>query len=530
MNVGEAITLLSDARKACEEMERRDDVKKNRAEFLEKCHLCESARLKGGICGRGHLDVFKNEELLKLCLGNYLQLSSDFEDRCVGALLAVCCGDALGAPFEGKGSRYIRQQLGLSREDEDPFLFVPGLQMGIHAAGLRWGMFTDDTNSTLGLAAALVDNQGVVDLQCVAQSYVKFWRTLPLRGYPDSAIKALKEAMDGIPARRASMSSFSFGSFANGAAMRIAPLAFVLPSNDAQTLKGLVAECVAGSHVHYDALDAAVVVVATLRTMLELDTQKPLDGMWLLQSLQEWCPKESAMWQKLEQLKVGLLSFSKEFADDDDEEVTDDEFLATCTDNGFQLYAPDAVATALWILVRHVNSKGPEKSLMRCVGLGGDCDTTGAILGAFLGARYGTGWIPVRWYGLLENGTHGRDYIVQLGKNLAAQKGKGRCCEENMEFFKRPLFEIFRPIEDCIRKRLGAVKQHYKLREESFGSSLWEELYAIAADEHGMIRCDVAVSLLSFFGMGCIPSNADEIIGSKRSFDKETWLKMRPKQ
>jgi len=54
--------------------------------------------------------------------------------------------------------------------------------------------------------------------------------------------------------------------------------------------------------------------------------------------------------------------------------------------------------------------------------LGGDTDTIGTMAGALAGALHGTTWIPARWYERIENGTHGRDEIVALARNLALLK------------------------------------------------------------------------------------------------------------
>jgi len=51
--------------------------------------------------------------------------------------------------------------------------------------------------------------------------------------------------------------------------------------------------------------------------------------------------------------------------------------------------------------------------------MGGDTDTVAAIAGSVIGALHGTSWIPIKWYNKLENGSRGRDWVVNLGKDLA---------------------------------------------------------------------------------------------------------------
>jgi len=50
--------------------------------------------------------------------------------------------------------------------------------------------------------------------------------------------------------------------------------------------------------------------------------------------------------------------------------------------------------------------------------MGGDTDTVGSIAAAMIGALHGTLWIPKRWYNNCENEERGRDYAINLAKQL----------------------------------------------------------------------------------------------------------------
>jgi hypothetical protein len=63
------------------------------------------------------------------------------EDRCVGCLPGVACGDILGAAVEGCAASEIRQEYGELRDFQD--------------AGRGFGCYTDDTQMTLALASSL---------------------------------------------------------------------------------------------------------------------------------------------------------------------------------------------------------------------------------------------------------------------------------------------------------------------------------------------------------------------------------------
>ncbi len=388
--------------------------------------------------------------------------------------------------------------------------------MGLRQAGSRFGMYTDDTNAALALADALVAENGAVDAAAVARNYARFFlEHKPERGLPDSAKKVLllcRDARSNV--RLAALSSFCFGSFANGAAMRISPLA-ALPMEDAE-LPGFVAECCASSHAHPEAIDAAVVQARAVRYLLS-DAAAPVDKSAFLQHLTAGATSE-AVRSRLAKLPAGLLLAAE------DPELTDAEFLETLTDVGFQLYAPDAIATAVWFFLRYAT---PEEALVRCVALGGDCDTTGAMLGAMLGAAFGTAWVPVRWYAMLENGEWGRDYAVALGRRLAAVPRARRCDRaEEKDFFERPLHATIARVLPVLAAHFGLPEP--KLVERYDPASLrlpatrqlWASLFDLVASEVDCVRFDVATSLASFFADRFFAVEAPE------GLDRTRWAEL----
>lgn len=56
---------------------------------------------------------------------------------------------------------------------------------------------------------------------------------------------------------------------------------------------------------------------------------------------------------------------------------------------------------------------------MAAVHYGGDTDTIAAMAGALVGALHGAACIPGPWWADLEKGPKGREYMAQLGKQLA---------------------------------------------------------------------------------------------------------------
>lgn len=129
------------------------------------------------------------------------------EDRCIGCLLGVACGDILGASIEGWRASEIREIYGQLRNFEKS-------QRG-------FGCYTDDTQMTLALVVSLLE-QGRVEAGAVSTKYAEFYE--PWRGYGGGAqvvMHALKRELDY---RATGRMQFPEGSFANGGAMRIAPV------------------------------------------------------------------------------------------------------------------------------------------------------------------------------------------------------------------------------------------------------------------------------------------------------------------
>lgn len=84
---------------------------------------------------------------------------------------------------------------------------------------------------------------------------------------------------------------------------------------------------------------------------------------------------------------------------------------------GFQIASVHMCPCVLWCICRAAVDE-PRLSVLLAIDLGGDTDTTAAMVGAVVGALHGDSWL-VDWAEGLENGAHGRDYIVQMASDLA---------------------------------------------------------------------------------------------------------------
>lgn len=308
------------------------------------------------------------------------------EDRFVGALLGTACGDALGVPFEGVASP------GEVRE------FLPS----------RFGTarYTDDTQMTLALTESLIRNRGGVDGADCARAYVE--RYEPHRGYGHGAHVVMELLRRGEDYRNTGTSVFPDGSFGNGSAMRIAPIGLLYGAGEATGLRDAVFEAVRCTHVHPEAVDAAVMQARLVGILSSESADTELRFADLADDLRSRA-KTAVLASRIGQI-ADLLAAG-----------ADGERAVRELGNGIR--ASEAVPAATWAAFRY--DLHPEESIVRAVGLGGDTDTIGAMTGALVGARRGASQLPRRWVESLENGPYGRDEIVRLGRELASiSKGK----------------------------------------------------------------------------------------------------------
>lgn len=84
--------------------------------------------------------------------------------------------------------------------------------------------FTDDTVMALGIYEVLNDF-GRIDQDALAGRFAARYRAQPWRGYGGGAHRLLEQIGNGLPWRAAAEPVFPGGSYGNGSAMRIAPLA-----------------------------------------------------------------------------------------------------------------------------------------------------------------------------------------------------------------------------------------------------------------------------------------------------------------
>ncbi len=171
--------------------------------------------------------------------------TTHLSDRFAGCLLGLALGDAMGAPREGGvAERLAWRVLGRTPDGR-----------------MRW---TDDTQMTLALSESLIAQQGLVlDDAALRMARAHQWR----RGYGPGAAKVLARIRRGQPWQSASRSVYPNGSYGNGGAMRVAPLALWF-APDAAAVWQAARDTAAITHAHESAQWGAGAMALAVRTAL----------------------------------------------------------------------------------------------------------------------------------------------------------------------------------------------------------------------------------------------------------------------
>lgn len=301
-----------------------------------------------------------------------------------GSLLGVVLGDCLGSPYEGE---YNVSKVVLQRFFDK--LTGPYFKAPIH-------QYTDDTVMTICVAESLIEKKGFDD-KALAKRFVSEFYREPKRGYGANILevfhklkvqrfediwKPAKEQFDGS------------GSYGNGGAMRIAPVALYFNDN----YKGMLdvaQKCTELTHTHRLGVNGALLQCAAIHQSLFLNPAKPLD-------VKEFTSNLITKITEIEKQNSGLdfeheNPYRKQLDEMDrllsQENVHDEEVENVL---GTSIAALYSVPTAVYCFLRaqqpisNIETQCPfQRTIQYAISLGGDTDTIASMAGAIAGAFYG---------------------------------------------------------------------------------------------------------------------------------------------
>ncbi|MCB2376652.1 ADP-ribosylglycohydrolase family protein [Hymenobacter sp. BT635] len=278
-------------------------------------------------------------------------------DQFAGCIIGGAIGDAygssheLGAPGWPQAATYY------------PF--------GKPAAPRPTWALTDDTQLTLATCEAIAEAK-TISPEAIARQFLAYFRSRKLTGLGASTLYALQQLAAGCPWSQAGrMGEYGAG---NGAAMRIAPLAFVPGSVPRETIEAVCRI----THQHPEAYAGALAVYLSLRAAL--------DGTWtghenLLPLIIEQLP-DTRVRDRLQELDQAPAS------------QTLAELAARFGCGG---YVVDSVPLAL-AAANQVRQLGFAAMLAALVQAGGDTDTNCSLAGQISGGLLGVNGIPLPLY------------------------------------------------------------------------------------------------------------------------------------
>ncbi|CAM2940804.1 ADP-ribosylglycohydrolase family protein [Skermania piniformis] len=309
-----------------------------------------------------------------------MNLTDDQLDRATGVLLATAAGDALGAGYE---FTYPTAATTIDMVGGGPFGWAPG----------EW---TDDTSMAIAIALAADetgDLTGTAGQDAIARRFVAWYDSRP----PDIGNQTASVLSHRSPTG-AAMTAVSAGlrgrTGGNGSLMRTAPVA-LSHLDDADAAVAAAAAVSRLTHSDERAVQACELWTTAIRHAV---LHANLDG---IDHYLDRAPADvSGYWRPLlEQAETG----------------SPEQF----SNNGWVVHA---LMTAWWAIAGTASS-GPQQlpaALELCVRAGNDTDTTAAIAGGLLGARWGATAVPQRWRAIL-HGYPGLDAdgLVALAERIA---------------------------------------------------------------------------------------------------------------
>ncbi len=312
------------------------------------------------------------------------------QDAITGCLLGTAAGDALGLACEGLSRR---RQAKVFRTLDSHKLLPFGK-----------GMTSDDTEHTCMLAQSLIatghGERATLEQQFSANFAwrLRFWLLGLPAGIGFATLRSILKLWLGFPARKSGV--FSAG---NGPAMRAA-LIGVCHGSDPARLRTLVRATTRITHTDPKAEYGAFAVATAAHVAATREEDITPDAFCAL------------LGQHIDDTEFATLMR------DVTDSVTRGESAASFANRigcatGVSGYMYHTLPCALHVWLTHQHDYRAAVTTM--IRLGGDADTTAAIVGAIVGARVGKAGIPENWIGNLVEWPRSVAWMEQLAARLA---------------------------------------------------------------------------------------------------------------
>ncbi|HEY6388261.1 MAG TPA: ADP-ribosylglycohydrolase family protein [Candidatus Acidoferrum sp.] len=293
-----------------------------------------------------------------------MQSSNKTGDQILGCLLGGALGDAWGGPWEGRAG---------------PSHFEVPSQSKV----------SDDTQLTLATCESIIE-RGCVDPESLASHFLEWFVKGRITGMGSGTLKAMRDLSAGVHwALAGRRGEYAAGS---GAAMRIAPLAFLLDPSKAGD-RTIIRDACRITHHNDEAYVGALAVVLAIRSVLA--------GIWsqqhsFLSEVVDSLP-DSAVRDRIVEIIQLQLSPSK----------VSSHFSASG-------HVVAAVPLALHY-AQYIAEEPLSVVLSRPISAGGDTDTIASLTGQLAGTVVRATGVPHELF----SGVEGREEIFQIATRFA---------------------------------------------------------------------------------------------------------------
>jgi ADP-ribosylglycohydrolase len=316
--------------------------------------------------------------------------AGDGIDRIAGVILGTAVGDALGLPREGLSRRRARR-----------IFSGPPLR---HRFLLGRGMTSDDTEHTCMTGQALLRAPGDADAFARSLAWrLRFWLLGLPAGTGRATLRAVVKLWLGFPPARSGV--WSAG---NGPAMRAALLGVCL-GHDLEQMRAYVRASTRLTHTDPRA-ERGAFLVALAAHHGAVNGPQGVRGETFLREVREALPDAD------EELR-GLLRRLEDHLGRDAPAVELADALGL--HRGVSGYSYQTVPMALYCWLRHPGDF--RAAVEEVIALGGDADSTGAVVGGIAGATLGGGSIPEDWLDGLLEWPRSVAWMRRLAERLARQ-------------------------------------------------------------------------------------------------------------
>ena len=338
------------------------------------------------------------------------------ENKFIGCLVGCAIGDALGMPVEGWPKERIRACLGKITDYLDPIILhdESGKRLIEDEFGPihNWtevfskGEYTDDTILTLAIAESIIEC-GLPDPVHLTQKQLEIYEDFAQGRSKCGFGGTTKAAFENLKKGRRLTESGVIGGPGTGPAMKTAPIGLWISVNKNRRETGLFLADLIARSTHLDPRSRVCAVIQTDLVSLLVNDDLHRENLtnYCGATCNQW---EDALTDKFKWYKKGNIGNKLDWISLNRR--------ASVEEAHAHLGSSSAVYRAypfvLWMLQKFWDE--PVEGLIELVNCGGDCDTTGAMYGALIGAKHGIEIFPQH----LLDGLNGLENIIAVASDL----------------------------------------------------------------------------------------------------------------